>query len=856
MTPAERTDTRLACLVPVRNGARHLPAYLDSVSQFADAVVALDDGSTDETRSLLEGHPLVTVLLTNPRRESYLGWNDGENRNRLLQAATEVSPGWILFLDADERIDSSDGAALRRFIASDALRSCAYGFQLYRMIDHETFDPDYEWIYRLFAFVPGQRVPDRKLDFVPIPTTIHPSSLVHTSLRIQHFGEESDKGRERRLAKYREADPVGEFSSYYGRLRPLVAAPPEGFPRWQRRSDEAPVLVRGPGRHAPLAERSAAPRPTASRAQGSDLRRDGPYLVCLLPARNCENDLPGWFESVSKFADAVVALDDGSTDGTAQYLRQHHLVKLLLTNETRGTYAGWDDSANRNRLLDASAQLSPSWILSLDSDERISADDGRTLRRFLLEEAVSGFVYGFPRYRMVDDLDHYDDFEYVAWRLFAWQPGQRFSDDRLHLTPVPTSIPVSRWVETTVRIQHLAGLTQTRRQARWAKYQEADPDLEWEKSYDYVRVPVVMRSVWLPRSPGLPVVLDPEQPEQRLEWELANLDLDGPVLTVAVLADSTTTRSEVESTIATLRTEATEPPVEILVIAPPAVAPQLPFPVADHNVNLRVLAPEESTSTLSSLRGIALRASRGDYILIVRPGERVTSNALTEILDAHERGFQVVGGEVINQSDSFLGWTSFFLDHAASLPGLPSGPLELAPSLGSMDRAVLRRAEGLTVCSRLCSSPPDASSLSPEVLEALGLRSWRADLVLHSGTPYRRWADLFHAQFLRGRTLGRVLASSAWIPEDGTTSRSLIGRAFLREWARLGAIRRSVGQSDPMTRARFRSVAPMVALGESMSWAGLVIEILRRRPGRETSESERYWRGRALGATTLPNGHG
>jgi len=44
-------------------------------------------------------------------------------------------------------------------------------------------------------------------------------------------------------------------------------------------------------------------------------------LVCLLPARNGESDLPDYFTSVRRFADAVVALDDGSTDGTAALLK-------------------------------------------------------------------------------------------------------------------------------------------------------------------------------------------------------------------------------------------------------------------------------------------------------------------------------------------------------------------------------------------------------------------------------------------------------------------------------------------------------------------------------------------------------
>ena len=65
-----------------------------------------------------------------------------------------------------------------------------------------------------------------------------------------------------------------------------------------------------------------------------------PTLVCLLPVRSGEADLPGWFASVARCADAVVALDDGSTDRTRELLAAHPLVAALLTNPPRPDYRG------------------------------------------------------------------------------------------------------------------------------------------------------------------------------------------------------------------------------------------------------------------------------------------------------------------------------------------------------------------------------------------------------------------------------------------------------------------------------------------------------------------------------------
>ena len=111
----------VVCLVPARNAERDLPGSLSSVRRFADAVVALDDGSMDRTGELLRPDPLVTEVLSNPPRPSSAGWDDAENRGRLLEAAGELRPRWIVFLDADERIDAADAHALRRFLDTDAL---------------------------------------------------------------------------------------------------------------------------------------------------------------------------------------------------------------------------------------------------------------------------------------------------------------------------------------------------------------------------------------------------------------------------------------------------------------------------------------------------------------------------------------------------------------------------------------------------------------------------------------------------------------------------------------------------------------------------------------------------------------
>jgi len=234
------TTTRplIVSLLPARNAVEDLHDHLESVGALCDAVVALDDGSTDETRALLEAHAIVRVVLSNPRREGYRGWDDSANRDRLLRAAGELDPDWIVSLDADERIPPDDAAALRDFVSSDALPGCAYGLQHFRMWN-EAHDPSFAWVYRLFHFKRGQAFPRRRLHFNPVPTGIPRPAWIRTTIRLQHLGAMTEERRVARLAKYREADPHGTYGVNFGGL---AEAPARLLP-WPPRPPGLPVLA-------------------------------------------------------------------------------------------------------------------------------------------------------------------------------------------------------------------------------------------------------------------------------------------------------------------------------------------------------------------------------------------------------------------------------------------------------------------------------------------------------------------------------------------------------------------------------------------------------------------------------------
>jgi hypothetical protein len=230
---------RVVALLPVRNGSLLLPEYLESAAQWCDAVIALDDGSSDRSGEMLDEHPLVRLCLRMHRRTDYGGWDDQRNRQDLLDAANGVGAEWVVYLDVDERIDPHDALALRGFLTSpDALPGCAYGFQHYRMWGRG-HDPDYCWIYRCFRCEVGQRLTSKRLHFNPIPTSIDRRAWVRTTIRVQHFGASSEQLRLARLQKYRQADPRHEYGYEFGGL---ANRPRRIILEWPRRTLGIEVL--------------------------------------------------------------------------------------------------------------------------------------------------------------------------------------------------------------------------------------------------------------------------------------------------------------------------------------------------------------------------------------------------------------------------------------------------------------------------------------------------------------------------------------------------------------------------------------------------------------------------------------
>ena len=251
--------------------------------------------------------------------------------------------------------------------------------------------------------------------------------------------------------------------------------------------------------------------------------------------------------------------------------------------------------------------------------------------------------------------------------------------ERLHFVPVPEEIPRTRWRQTTVRIQHLAGLDEQRRRSRLLKYEQADPDRLWQADYERLLEERPARP-WVARPRGLPVLLAPGRGASRVSGD--DLDFGAPLLSAIVISHNDENR--IERTVRSVVEQECEQPFEVIVA------------VSGTDRTAAVVAETFPQVTLIDLgerafpgraRNAGVAAARGDYISFPGSHVELPPGSLAARIAAHEAGWPMVTGSIVNGNETRSGWAAYFLDHSSSLPGRPSAssprPRPTAPTCAS-----------------------------------------------------------------------------------------------------------------------------------------------------------------------------
>lgn len=527
---------------------------------------------------------------------------------------------------------------------------------------------------------------------------------------------------------------------------------------------------------------------------------------------------------MSTYCDAIVALDDGSTDGTYDILAAHPMVKVLLRNPVRPDYRDWDDAANRNRLLAASRELQPQWLISLDADERIDERDAASLRDFLQTDALPGFAYGFRHVPMRDDGEHFLPQYQWVYRLFSAGNNQRFPALKLHFIPVPTSIPRYRWIRTTLRIQHLGGLTVEHRLQRFNKYLEADPLRKYQADYSHLLSMPALEDVrrWQPRPESVPVLLDGALSDE-LEDTQEPDDSTAPSLSAIII--SRNDEATIADTVSSVINQEVPEPFEVIVVTSGTdrtarvVREQFPMVTVIELPNPAL--PGEA-------RNAGLAVARGRFVTFPGSHIELLPGSLAARLRGHRRGYAMVTGIVTNGTLTPAGWASYFLDHVEGLPGHGPAEFDGAPGNCSYARLPLLEVGGFPEGVR--------TGEDTAVNRALVKRGYVAYREPGAGFIHRSrcttpWKLVRH-HFQRGRGSGRLLLAE--YRERGRLLNAQVLQARLIDAIpnRLDRIRESVSLADPEIAAEYGRYRTLIMLGAIASWAGTWYEVLRPAPGK------------------------
>ncbi|MGI8805081.1 MAG: glycosyltransferase family 2 protein [Thermoleophilaceae bacterium] len=212
-------------------------------------------------------------------------------------------------------------------------------------------------------------------------------------------------------------------------------------------------------------------------------------LIALIAARNELRFLPGCLANLAPHVDGIVALDDGSTDGTAECLAAH--PKVLEVLRTPPDRAAWDEVGNYRELVHAGLRHGAEWFLVLDADERLErgfrARAERVIRRGE-RRGMSGFalrlcdVWDSPKHFRADGV----------WgrksvpRLFRARADHEFDTRPLHGSKAPLQARRGEiWPRCDLIIYHLRMLRPEDRLARRRRYETLDPEARFQPLTGY-----------------------------------------------------------------------------------------------------------------------------------------------------------------------------------------------------------------------------------------------------------------------------------------------------------------------------------------------------------------------------------
>lgn len=212
-------------------------------------------------------------------------------------------------------------------------------------------------------------------------------------------------------------------------------------------------------------------------------------MLAVTMVRNEARFLPGWLRNVAPQVDGIIALDDGSSDGSAGLLEESPLVLEMLRN--RSDRPGWDEPGNHRRLVEAALRHGAAWIIAIDADERLERDFRNRAERAIRRGRRLGLRAFQVRIRELWDTANFyraDGIWGLKWapRLFQALADHRYDLQPLHGAKAPQQGKIfGTFPLADLFIYHLRMVRREDRENRRRRYETLDPEARNQSGIGY-----------------------------------------------------------------------------------------------------------------------------------------------------------------------------------------------------------------------------------------------------------------------------------------------------------------------------------------------------------------------------------
>ena len=217
-------------------------------------------------------------------------------------------------------------------------------------------------------------------------------------------------------------------------------------------------------------------------------------IVVMYRVKNEERWIEQSIKSVYDFCDEIVIFDDNSTDNTKKICTQFDKVVEIHSK----TDSSFDESRDRNLLLNMAIKRKPDLLLSLDGDEIFLPNSGKIIEEEIDILHVEEHVFEFQLFTLWDNFNQIriDGAFSSFWQKRMFRLKDQPSDLKINDSPYPGnfhcgSIPnntvgIDNSVKSNAKIFHCASFDESLRKKKHEWYVSRDPENSLTDNYQHM----------------------------------------------------------------------------------------------------------------------------------------------------------------------------------------------------------------------------------------------------------------------------------------------------------------------------------------------------------------------------------